>query len=160
LKYGISREDFLADYVRVRGKNYDVLKHIEDIFKKRSLKIEEKEVKSIVDTLFIDITVLLNREIFTFISKHTNNVTVLSAGNYDFQMRKIIETGVKDVVSEVVIVPQSKKEWVIAFTEKYPHEMIYFIDDTLEHIRHPEFSDIPNLKTILYSNVESLRELM
>lgn len=160
LGYSISREDFLADYAQVRGPGYSVSQHITDLFQKYNVQVGESEITSIVDTLFADIKQLLNFDVVTFISKNTSDVFILSAGNTDFQMRKIIETGIKDIVSEVVIVPHSKKEWVIVFAKKYPDETVYFIDDNREHLLHKEFDSVSNLKTILYTGKECLKSIV
>ena len=156
LRYGISREDFLDDYAQVRGPRYSVSKHIADIFQKHNLNIGTNEIEFIVDSLFVDIKELLNEDVVIFVSQHARDVFVLSAGDPDFQMRKIIETGIKDMVQEVVVVPHSKKEWVIDFAEKYSNETVYFIDDNTEHITHKEFNSFSNLNTILYVDKNSL----
>lgn len=160
LSYGISQEDFLTDYARVRGPGYHVSKHVADIFGAHNIGVSEHEINDIVDELFVDIKQLLNKEVVYFISEHAKDVAVLSAGNADFQMRKIVETGIKDLVSEIVIVPHSKKEWVIAFAEKYPDEVVYFIDNSEEHLVHVEFDSLSNLKTVLYRDKNSLNDII
>lgn len=107
--------------------------------------------------LFQNIDIFLNKDVVNFLRQAgKSNCIVLSAGDYEFQNKKIKDSGITDLVLEVVVVPWSKKEWILGYMHTYKDETVYFVDNTESHLAHPEFKNYKNLNLILYTNPRDL----
>jgi len=183
MKYIFDFDDVIFDSFRFKKeKLFLALSHknvtveqIQEIYKKRftspenlfrnvaskcNIALSAKEQKSIIESIFTNISSFLHLDTVEVIQKKgKSNCVILSLGDSEFQKRKINTVGMDDFVFHVEIVANSKKEWVIDFAKKYKTETVYFIDNTKEHLNHPEFSLLPNLKTILYVGPESLKTI-
>jgi len=86
------------------------------------------------------------------------NCYIVSYGNEEFQLDKIKKAGIENLFSEIIVVPESKKEAIEKICAKHIDEKVVFIDDKIKHIENLDLVKYPNLKTILY-NEEGLEKL-
>jgi len=155
---GISKEECAQKYHKGGFKNLQLF--VTDTAAEYGKTLDDGTFKIIEEKIFKNIHVFLNPDICRFImQKEKENCHILSLGDRDFQMRKIIDSGARDMVAEVVIVPKSKKEWVIDFAKTHLDERVHFIDDTKRHVQHYEFKILHNLHCTLYSDFEDLKEM-
>ena len=184
MKYIFDFDDVIFDSIRFKQeKLFPALVHkgvtaqqVQEVYKKGftspenlfkdvalacGVQLSTQEQGDIVENLFTNLNSFLHADTVELIKqKGKSDCVILSLGDTLFQKRKISETGLDELVSHVKIVQDSKKDWVIDFSNTYTAETVYFIDNTEGHLNHPEFSLLPNLKTVLYVGPESLREVM
>lgn len=151
----VSKEECAQKYHKGGFKNLHLF--LNQVATEYGKTFNNETFKIIEEKVFKNIHVFLNVDVYRFVEqKGKENCCILSLGDYDFQMRKIVDSGAHYMVANVVVVPKSKKEWVIDYAQTHSDEQVYFIDDTRRHIEHTEFSSVPNLKTILYIDKNSL----
>ena len=93
----------------------------------------------------------INKELITLVKKiGKENCYIITHGNEEYQRDKIRITGIEPLVSEIIVISDSKKEAVEKICAKYKDEEIIFIDDKAHHFEDLDFKKYPNLKTILY----------
>ena len=64
--------------------------------------------------------------------------------------------------SEIIVVPDSKKNVVERIAAVHKNEEVVFIDDKISHFEDLDFEKYPNLKTILYDEkgLEKVKEII
>lgn len=76
------------------------------------------------------------------------NMYILTHGDEEYQMEKIIKTVGRHFAKEIIIVTGSKKEKLAAICDAHPDEEIIFVEDQ-EHVLK-EIEERKNLTTILF----------
>lgn len=89
------------------------------------------------------------------------NCYIVTHGHDAYQRDKIQRTGIDQLVSEVIVVSDSKKEAVEKICAQHQNEKVLFIDDKAHHFENLDFKKYPNLKTILYTgqNLDNIQDL-
>ncbi len=78
-------------------------------------------------------------------------IGILSQGEYDFQLKKLIQTGIRhEIVSEHMHIVPAKDQTMVKVLEKYRinSKRVFFIDDRLNGLYHTKMI-LPQITTIL-----------
>lgn len=78
------------------------------------------------------------------------NCHIVTSGDKEFQMDKIMRSGANNLAQEIIVVPGSKKDTVESICLKYSDEKVIFIDDKVKFFDDITMEKYPNLKTILF----------
>ncbi len=93
----------------------------------------------------------LNKDLLAVVKKLGKvNCYIVSHANKEWQLDKIRSTGIEFLFSEIIVVPESKKQVVEKICAKYGDEEVIFIDDKAKYFEDLNFKKYPNLKIILY----------
>jgi FMN phosphatase YigB (HAD superfamily) len=104
---------------------------------------------------------LRNEELFEIVKKiGKENCFIITYGDEEFQQDKIKRAGIAPLFSEVIIVSNSKKETIEKICAEYKNEEIIFIDDSAKHFEDLNLIKYPNLKTVHFKNINSLKDIM
>ncbi len=160
IQRGISKEVFLKDYSKVHGEGYNVRSHLNMLLKSNNVETSDKVLDEIEECIFCDLERYVKKPVLDFIKIHAKDVYILSAGDFDFQMKKIKAVGLNEVVQEIVIVPYSKKEWLIDFVKEHIHEKVYFFDDSVRHTTHDEFKKYNHFQPVLFTDESVLKNIV
>lgn len=141
-KAGIPREVAETYYKTVRENKFwlkDFLRHF---------SLEE----SMYEKMLQESKGFVNEELLALIKQiGKENCYIVTHGNEEYQRDKIRITGIKLLVSEIIVISGSKKEAVEKICAKHKNEIVVFIDDKAKHFEDLDFIKHPNLKTVLYT---------
>lgn len=140
-KAGISRRDIEEYYARERVNMFS-LKNLLAYFSIKEEIYEKimREVKNFLNDDLIKIVKNLSKE----------NCYLVTCGHEEFQKDKIIRSGITPLFTEIIVVPDTKKEAIENLCVKFKNERVVFIDDKKHFFKDLDFKKYPNLKTILY----------
>ena len=140
-KAGISRDVAEKYYKTVRENQFwlkDFLRHFslpESLYEKMM-----DETKGFTNKELLNVLRTLGKE----------NCYIVTHGNEEYQRDKIRITGIEPLVSEIIVISDSKKNAVEEICARHSEETVIFIDDKEHHFKNLDFKKYPNLKTILY----------
>ncbi len=155
-KYGFSRENAEKSYIQIR--------HTDIPFSLKDFLSQFTKDNSLIEKMYKDILDLapkiLHHDIVKMVKRiGKENVFIITNGEEVYQNDKINAAGIRDLFSEIHVVPGSKKDLIADICQKYPDEEVYFLDDKLLFIEDIDLDKCKNLKTILYDKSDFLKYL-
>ncbi len=157
-KIGIPRAVEEECYKEFRKYAFSLKKFLSYLFDKE--KKENVSINGIYEEIMFDCKSFLSQELIEIVRKlGKENCYIVTSGDKKFQFDKIKRAGVESLFSEIVVVPESKKEEIEKLCVKYKNEKIIFVDDKIKFIEDLDTSKYPNLKIILYDE-QGLEKLM
>lgn len=111
--------------------------------------IPEIGTQSFYEELLKSCPLFTNQPIVNLISSlGAENIYILTHGDEEYQMEKIVKTVGKHFAKEIIIVTGSKKEKLASICDAHPNEEIIFVEDQEHVIRDIEKRE--NLTAILF----------
>lgn len=141
--FGIPEAQAVAYYKEVRNQEFwidDLIKHfnLPEIFYK---KLTDPEIiKKFIDIKLIHTVKLFGKE----------NCIILTHGSKKWQMDKIVNSGIAENFSKILVVYQNKKEELKKLCSEFKNEQILFIDNDDKYFQDLNSQEFLNLKTLLY----------
>ncbi len=87
------------------------------------------------------------------------NCYIVTNGNEEFQMDKIVRAGLDTLVAKVIIVPGTKSVEIEHICKQFPDEEVVFLDDKTIYFDDIDREACKNLKTVLYNDKGTIGEL-
>ncbi|MEQ1500477.1 MAG: hypothetical protein ABL917_03865 [Parcubacteria group bacterium] len=102
----------------------------------------------------------INNELIDIIKKlDVKNCYMVTHGVTEYQMEKINRTGVKSLFYNIGVIQDTKKQYVETICENFKNDMVIFVDDKEKRFADLDFNKYPNLKMILYTGIDSVRNI-
>lgn len=160
--FGISEREGMSLYQKCRS-SFSLRKIYKETARQQGFLFSEDDVQKLYSDVFSNITTCLNVELLTLIKEiGKENCYILSAGDEDFQKLKMKSSGLLEHIApaHVTIVRDSKKYALKAFCEKYPGEIIIFVDDKELHVEEAVSLGIPTLYSVLFdkNGIDTLKK--
>lgn len=134
------------------------------LFLKRICGVEgmsESEVEVMYQEIMSVCHDLRNVELLELFKENgKENCFIVTSGEEEFQLDKIKRTGADEYVSEVIVVPGTKKAIVESLCIRFTGEQVIFIDDKQKFFDDITMEKCPNLRTMLFDKytVDLVRE--
>lgn len=116
--------------------------------------VPSDEIDAMYEEIMSGIEHFKNEYLFQIIEEiGKENCYIVTSGDKEFQMDKITRVGVNNLVQEVFVVPNSKKEIMEELCTRFANEKVIFIDNKNKHTEEIDTNKFPNLKAILYNKI-------
>ena len=86
----------------------------------------------------------------------SSNCFIVTHGVPEYQLYKVWRSGIYKYFKEVYIIQDTKKYSVEAISQQYKDEDVYFIDDKESRFVDLDLNKCRNLKTVLFSDNQSI----
>jgi FMN phosphatase YigB (HAD superfamily) len=142
--FGIPEPQAVAYYKEVRNREFwidDLIAHfnLPEVFYK---KLTDPEIiKKFIYTNLLDTVKLLGKE----------NCIILTHGSKKWQLDKIVNSGIAENFSRILVVYHNKKEELKKLCLEFRDEQILFIDNDDKYFQDLNSQEFLNLKTLLYT---------
>lgn len=120
----------------------------------------EVNIDALYDEILSECPKLINQELVAMVtSVGKEDCYIISNGSQEFQMDKIIRSGLHALVENITIVPGSKKQEIEKICKRSPNEEIIFADDKSIFFDDLDREACKNIKTVMYNEngVENLK---
>lgn len=154
---GVPRERIESYYKETRSNQFSLRNFINTLFVEaniQNISVEEtyKKIlegcKSFINEKLVEVVKSTGKE----------NCYIVTNGDFEYQMDKVDHSGVKDLFSEIYVVPGSKKEVIEKICVESPEEKVIFVDNREEFFSDIDMEKCKNLKTVLFdeNGIENL----
>lgn len=150
--YGIDAEVMEKEYSNYRN-SFNLFKFYKEVSLVSGVNMSQEDLQLCVDKVLEDVSNHKDERLINLIRDiGGDNCFILTAGEEEFQKRKIDVSGLLKIIPEqhIIVVNNSKKEILRDFCERYPDESIIFVDDTKRHIDDANSLLLSNLFPVLY----------
>lgn len=102
----------------------------------------------------------VNNELIDRIKKlEVKDCYVVTHGVKEYQLEKVNRTGLGPLFAQIFTVLDTKKGPVEMICEQFKDAEIVFVDDKEKRFTDLDFEKYPNLRTVLYTGPESIKEI-
>lgn len=152
-KFGVSGDVLARYYSENRGHFTNPRKFYYSFVLDKKLNVSSEELEEVLNEIFSDLKRFLNQEFIDIIKRFgPENCFLVSAGEKDFQMKKIKHCELDELFGEIHIVEKDKNEAIKSLMDRFKGEDFVFIDDNQENIEKAKeiMNDEQKLHTVHY----------
>ena len=114
--------------------------------------VTEVNVDELYNEIMRECPRLINQELVALVASiGKENCYIISNGSQEFQMDKIIRSGLQALVGDIIVVPGSKKQEIEKICKRFPNEEVIFADDKSIFLNDLDRDVCKNLKTVIYN---------
>lgn len=133
MRCGVEEENFF-DTLHFVGEFYTPQKHVMRIIRRQPSVCVERILHNITQFLLQSKQFVFSDVVRSLQKFDRNDLIILSYGENDFQMQKIVQSGVLTYVSDVIITQGDKSREIEMYMQRDPDHDIVAIDDNVKHL--------------------------